>query len=125
MLEIIELRSLGYKSNPMVVKYHSEWFAQFAQSSKKPLKSGDASLASEAKLSPSLAGSAVTTCTSYQELFPHGSVRERGCITVNGGVKIFLSSADQHLVMEAKKLPSDYFIENARAAGASEKTSRK
>ena len=120
MLEIIELRSLGYKSNPMVVKYHSEWFAQFAQSSKKPLKSGDASLASEAKLSPSLAGSAVTTCTSYQELFPHGS-----CITVNGGVKIFLSSADQHLVMEAKKLPSDYFIENARAAGASEKTSRK
>jgi len=111
-LELIELRSLGYKSNPMVDKYYSERFAQFAQSSKKPsLKSGGASLASEAKPSPSLAGSAVTTCTSYHELFPHGSVRERGCISVNGGVKIFLSSTDQNLVNEAKKLLSDYFME--------------
>jgi hypothetical protein len=104
VLEVIELRTLGWKSNEVVDNYYQERFTQFEESRKEKERR-------EAKAAKSKDGgdkkrklSQTPSMISVQEQ----NNKDKQFVTVNGE-KIFLSSSNPELAADAKKLLVDHF----------------
>jgi len=116
VLEVIELRTLGWKSNEVVDNYYNERFAQFEESRRRKQER------KEAKESRSKEGgdkkprlSLTPSMSSIQE---QASEKEKDFVTVNG-VKLFLQSSSVQLTASAKKLLEGHFNNQASSAAPS------
>ena len=125
-LEIIELRSLGWRSNPHLEQFYQEKIAQFEQregASQEVLevktKNFASALASQGDYRSAGAGynkveedDQLKFQTSVQDLFPDTKLRVRESLVVeveNVAEKLVLSSTNSELVKEAKSCLSQYF----------------
>jgi len=113
VLEVIELRTLGWKSNEVVDNYYNERFAQFEESRRRKQER------KEAKDSRSKEGgdkkprlSLTPSMSSIQE---QASEKEKDFVIVDG-VKLFLQSSSVQLTASAKKLLEGHFNNQSSAA---------
>jgi len=111
VLEVIELRTLGWKSNEMVDNYYKERFMQFEESRKKE------QLRKEAKLLRSEKRSRVSQTNSMTSVMDQSTDQGKSYVTVNG-VKLFLSSSNPEVTAAAKKLLADHFNKSTQALSA-------
>ena len=129
ILEIIELRSLGWSSNPHLEYFYQEKKAQFDQTESdfQSVKSKNfaKALASKGdKRSPRSnieEDDKLKFQTSVQDLFPNTKLRVRECVVVEGKdvpEKLFLSSTNYQLVKDAKSCLSEYFSFQSREVSA-------
>eukprot|EP00092_Neocalanus_flemingeri_P037806 GFUD01041156.1.p1 GENE.GFUD01041156.1~~GFUD01041156.1.p1 ORF type:complete len:284 (-),score=117.82 GFUD01041156.1:86-937(-) len=118
VLEVIELRTLGWKSNEGVDNYYKERFTQFEESRKKEQERKEAKAAKnrdggEKKLKENQSLSK----SSVQEQVDE---KEKIFITVNG-VKLFISSKSPELSMSAKKFLESHFSNQSMTMPTSSK----
>ena len=126
VLEIIELRTMGWKMSSGAEQYYTTKIAHFQERKEtNKLLTGASSLADTA----SIKSSKTTTDkkmnfdhnigqrsnldemrfqTPVKELFPDRELKQRECVVV-GNVKIFLLSSSTKLLKEAKAVLSDNF----------------
>ena len=127
ILEIIELRSLSWRSNPHVEHFYQEKKAHFEQRQrpfhevqdikKKNFASALAYKGEKSAKSNIDDDDKLKFQTSVQDLFPNIKLRERECVVVEGKdvkEKLFLSSTNSQLVKDAKSCLSQYFSSQAR-----------
>ena len=127
VLEIIELRIMGWKVTPKVEDYYRRKISQFEENKKRSRVQtliGSQSVGSSTSTgkSPSVTGKDSRSKlprsnrsedlrfqTSVQELFPDTSLRQRECIIVDG-VKLFVSSTSTNLLKEARAILTDHLV---------------
>ena len=115
VLEILELRSCGWETNPHIEHFYRERSGEiqrrqeakkqaiaeaFAPTSKKPARAAN------------FEGDNLKFQTKVSDLFPNSQVRSRKSIVVEvkgKQVKLFLSSTNQALLSEAKICLSQHF----------------
>ena len=115
VLEILELRSCGWETNPHIEHFYRERSGEiqrrqeakkqaiaeaFAPTSKKPARAAN------------FEGDNLKFQTKVSDLFPNSQVRSRKSIVVEvkgKQVKLFLSSTNQALLTEAKICLSQHF----------------
>ena len=132
ILEVIELRSLGWSSNPHLEQFYREKKAQFEQTESafpEVQQDKNKNFASALQASQADTRSARSNIddadelkfqTSVQELFPNTKLRVRECVVVEGKdvpEKLFLSSTNSQLVKDAKSCLSQYFKSISRQPG--------
>eukprot|EP00092_Neocalanus_flemingeri_P030666 GFUD01033298.1.p1 GENE.GFUD01033298.1~~GFUD01033298.1.p1 ORF type:complete len:283 (-),score=122.03 GFUD01033298.1:181-1029(-) len=106
VLEVIELRTLGWKSNEGVDNYYKERFTQFEESRRKEQERKEAKAVRSKdggvkKSRKNQSGSKSSVQEQVDEM-------EKIFITVNG-VKLFISSKSPELSMSAKKFLESHF----------------
>ena len=114
VLEVIELRTMGWRASSSAAQYYRERIPQVEDSQRRRRTQQTAARPSSNSVTPPSAGSIgsiqakggkegedLRFQTSVKELFPNTNIRERECVVVDG-VKIFLSSASPELLKEAK-----------------------
>ena len=119
ILEIIELRSLDWNSNPQLEHFYQEKLTQFQEKvqqdavKRKTLAEAFSYKGKGEKTSKiTKDGDNLRFQTSVQDLFPDSQLRSRECIVVDvkgTKVKLFLSSANTELMKDAKICLSQYF----------------
>eukprot|EP00092_Neocalanus_flemingeri_P090334 GFUD01114412.1.p1 GENE.GFUD01114412.1~~GFUD01114412.1.p1 ORF type:complete len:283 (+),score=114.14 GFUD01114412.1:59-907(+) len=112
VLEVIELRTLGWKSNEGVDNYYKERFTQFEESRRKEQERKEAKAvrsrdAGVKKIRENQSGSK----SSDQEQMDE---KDKIFVTVNG-VKLFISSTSQELSASAKKFLENHFSNQSMA----------
>ena len=132
ILEIIELRSLSWCSNPHLDRFYREKKAQFEQREHAFNEVQDVKIKNFASAITSQVDKSGKTNidkddelkfqTSVQDLFPNTKLRERACVLVDlkdGKEKLFLSSTNAELVKDAKSCLSQFFrLQQGKAAPA-------
>ena len=140
ILEIIELRSLGWSSNPHLEHFYQEKKAQFEQTESdypeaqqvKSRNFASALLAPQADKTRSASSNIeeddkLKFQTSVQELFPNTKLRVRECVVVEEKdvpEKLFLTSTNSQLVKDAKACLSQYFKSISRQPGVQQTRAR-
>ena len=122
ILEIIELRSLFWCSNPQLERFYQEKIAHFEQRERafhevqdiktKNFASALASRGDRSARSNIDEDDQLKFQTSVQDLFPNIKLRERECVVVDVKdvkEKLFLSSTNAKLVKDAKSCLSQFF----------------
>ena len=129
VLEIIELRTMGWKMSSGAEEYYTTKIAHFQERKETPVTNASLTGASFFVDTASIKSSKTTTGkkmnsnnifgqrsnfdemrfqTPVKELFPDRELKERECVVV-GNVKIFLLSSSTKLLKEAKAVLSDNF----------------
>ena len=125
VLEIIELRTMGWKMNSGAEEYYTTKIAHFQERMEKNKSLiGASSLADTAAIKSSKTSDKKMNSndntgqrsnldemrfqTPVKELFPDRELKQRECVVV-GNVKIFLLSSSTKLLKEAKTVLSDNF----------------
>eukprot|EP00092_Neocalanus_flemingeri_P022167 GFUD01024045.1.p1 GENE.GFUD01024045.1~~GFUD01024045.1.p1 ORF type:complete len:283 (-),score=122.27 GFUD01024045.1:115-963(-) len=112
VLEVIELRTLGWKSNEGVDNYYKERFTQFEESRRKEQERKEAKAvrsrdAGVKKIRENQSGSKSSDQEQVDE-------KDKIFVTVNG-VKLFISSTSQELSASAKKFLENHFSNQSMA----------
>ena len=129
ILEIIELRSLSWCSNPQLERFYQEKVAHFEQRERAFHEVQDVKTKNFASALASRGDKSVKSNideddqlkfqTSVQDLFPNIKLRERECVVVDVKdvkEKLFLSSTNAKLVKDAKSCLSQYFRSQSQEA---------
>ena len=132
VLEIIELRIMGWKVTSKVEDYYRGKISQFEENKRRSQVQtlvGSQSVRSSASTSndPSVSGKDPSSKlpkfnrsddlrfqTSVHELFPDTNLRERECVIVDG-VKLFVSSTSSKLLKDAKAILTDHLVRQSSA----------
>merc|ERR1712096_385404 len=113
VLEVIELRTLGWKSNEVVDNYYNERFAQFEESRRRKQERKEAKdLRSKEGGDKKPRLSLTPSMSSIQE---QASEKEKDFVIVNG-VKLVLQSSSVQLTASAKKLLEGHFNNQSSSA---------
>ena len=127
---IIELRSMGWKSNPQVESFYREKISQFEKynqrtpsSSSQGQKSFLSSPSSSSRGRFSSFTSSVESLTEEPEC--RGLGKERLVVNMRGeSMELFISSADSELVKDARTVLSQYFASKSVSGGPGVQYSR-
>ena len=125
VLEVIELRTMGWRASSSAAQYYRERIPQVEDSQQRRRMRTPAKPSSNS-VTPSSAGNTSSIQddedlrfqTSVKELFPNTNIRERECVVVDG-VKIFLSSASPELLKEAKAVLAAKLHRGPRSSSSS------
>ena len=120
ILEIIELRSLNWRSNPTLEHFYEEKKAQIEERKNVFYKIQQVKSKNSAR-SNTEEDDKLKFQTSVQDLFPDTKLRKRECLVVDKNdvkEKLFLSSTNYQLVKDAKSCLSEYFSFQSREVSA-------
>jgi len=120
VLEVIELRTLGWKSNEGVDNYYKERFTQFEESRRKEQERKKAKASSREGGDTKQRLSQTHSMKSTQEL---ASEKHKSVVTV-GGEKICISSTNAELTASAKKFLENHFSSQSLPLSSNIKYSR-
>ena len=135
VLEVIELRTMGWRASSSAAQYYRERIPQVEDSQQRRRMRTPAKPSSSSVTPPSAGNNSSTQAredkddgdlrfqTSVKELFPNTNIRERECVVVDG-VKIFLSSASPELLKEAKAVLAAKLHRGPRSSSSSVQYSR-
>ena len=128
VLEVIELRTMGWRASSSAAQYYRERIPQVEDSQQRRRTQQRPSSNSVTPPSAGSIGSIqarggkegedLRFQTSVKELFPNTNIRERECVVVDG-VKIFLSSASPELLKEAKAVLAAKLHRGPRSSSSS------
>ena len=134
VLEVIELRTMGWRASSSAAQYYRERIPQVEDSQQRRRMRTPAKPSSNSVTPPSVGNTSSTQArgdkddgdlrfqTSVKELFPNTNIRERECVVVDG-VKIFLSSASPELLKEAKAVLAAKLHRGPRSSSSSSSSS--